>query len=161
MTGAHNTFPVTSLEPARRVATTDARHRGFTMIEVMIGIAIVAILAAISAPSYSDYVRRARLSSAFETLGSYRMRMEQSYQDNNNYGTGSNCQLTAAAATSYFQYTCALTNSGQGYTATATGIGLMAGYTYTTDASGANATTAFPRGSGLPAPCWWTRASDC
>ena len=154
MAGAFPAVEGTSLTPG-------AKLRGFTMIEVMIGLAIVAILAAISVPSYSDYMRRSRLSSAFEQLGTFRMRMEQSYQDNNNYGTGGNCTLSAPAATSYFQYSCALTNSGQGFTATATGTGQMSGYTFTTDASGSNATTAFPRGSSLPAPCWWTRVGDC
>lgn len=39
-------------------------NRGFTLVEIMIVIAIVAILAAIAVPSYQDYVVRARVSEA-------------------------------------------------------------------------------------------------
>ena len=137
-----------------------ALARGFTLIELMIAIAIITILAAVALPSYSDYVRRGQMAGAFETLGTYRMRLEQFYQDGNNYGV-TNCGVTAPSATSQFQFTCALTNSGQGFTATATGIGTMSGYTYTTDSSGANNTTAFPGGTGLPKACWWVHKGDC
>jgi type IV pilus assembly protein PilE len=134
--------------------------RGFTMIEVMITVAIVTILSAIALPSYADYVRRGQLSTAFEMLGTYQMRLEQAYQDGGNYGVNS-CSVAVPTTTSYFQYSCALANSGQGFTATATGINTMAGYTFTIDAGGAQVTTAFPGGSGLPKSCWWTRKSDC
>jgi len=134
--------------------------RGFTLIEMMITVAVMAILAAVALPSYSDFTRRANLTSAFEALGTYRIRLEQFYQDSNNYGVGT-CAVVAPATTSLFEYTCALTDSGQGFTAAATGVGTMAGYTYTTDAAGANVTTAFPHGSGLPKACWLTRATDC
>ena len=134
--------------------------QGFTLIEILIAIAVLTILAAIALPQYSAYTRRAQLSAAFESLGTYRMRMEQAYQDGGNYGA-TNCAVTAPTTTAYFQYTCALTNSGQGFTATATGVNMMAGYTFTTDAAGANATTAYPGGTGLPAACWWSRVGDC
>jgi len=134
--------------------------RGFTLIEMMIVVAVMAILAAVALPSYSDFTRRANLASAFEALGTYRMRLEQFYQDSNNYGVSS-CAMAAPATTTLFQYTCALTDSGQSFTATATGIGTMAGYAYTTDAAGTNSTTAYPDGSGLPKSCWLTRATDC
>ena len=141
-------------------ATPAARTRGFTLVELLIALAILVILAAIALPSYSDYVRRAQLSSAFETLGSYRMRLEQAYQDGGNYGV-TNCAVAAPGGTSYFSYSCTLTNSGQGFTATGTGTGMMSGYAYTTDAAGANTTTAFPRATTLPAACWWQKPGDC
>jgi type IV pilus assembly protein PilE len=137
-----------------------AHARGFTLIELLIAMAVLVILAAIALPSYSDYVRRGQLSAAFESLGTYRMRLEQAYQDSGNYGA-TNCAVTAPGSTSYFSFSCTLTSSGQGFTATATGTGMMSGYTYTTDANGNNVTTAFPRGTGLPASCWWQRVGDC
>ena len=118
------------------------------------------MLTAIALPSYADYVRRGQLSTAFEMLGIYQMRLEQSYQDGGNYGV-TNCAVAAPATTNYFQYSCALTNSGQGFTATATGVNNMAGYTFTIDAGGTQSTTAFPGGSGLPKTCWWIRKGDC
>jgi type IV pilus assembly protein PilE len=138
----------------------EASSGGFTLIEVMITIAIVTILAAVALPSYSDYVRRGHLSGAFEALGTYRMRLEQFYQDSNNYGVSA-CGVAVPGATPQFQFSCSLTDSGQGFTATATGVGAMAGYAFTTDAAGANATTAFPNATGLPKACWWLRPKDC
>ena len=54
--------------------------RGFTLIEIMIVVAIVAILSAIALPSYSDYVLRSKLPEAFSALSDQRIRLEQYYQ---------------------------------------------------------------------------------
>ena len=53
------------------------RSRGFTLIELMIAVAIVAILAAIAIPSYSEYIRRSRITEAISALSGMRVKMEQ------------------------------------------------------------------------------------
>ena len=51
--------------------------RGFTLIEVMIVVAIVAILATIAMPSYRDYLRRGQVPEAMTYLSDYRVKLEQ------------------------------------------------------------------------------------
>ncbi len=138
--------------------SADVRAQGgFTLIEVMITVGIVAILASIALPSYTAYVQRGRVPAALDALGSFYTRMEQRYQDTANYGS-TGCSLTPAAATN-FALSCTLTNSGQGFTATATGSGSMAGYTYTITHQGARATTVHPKGANTS--CWTTRGNTC
>src|SRR5690606_1858627 len=60
-------------------------NRGFTLIELMITVAIIAILAAVAVPSYQDYVRRGKVTEATATLAQFRIKMEQYFQDNQTY----------------------------------------------------------------------------
>ena len=55
--------------------------RGFTLIELMITVAIIAILAAVALPAYSTYVTRARITDAVKGLSEMRLKMEQYFQD--------------------------------------------------------------------------------
>ena len=125
----------------------------------MITVAIVAILAAIALPSYSAYVTRSRVPVALDALGSYYTRMEQRYQDVGNYANGATCAVALPAAGD-FTITCAISDGGQGFTATATGAGPVAGYAYTINHQGTRATTAHPK--GVPAAnCWSARGKTC
>ena len=148
--------------------------RGFTLIELMIVIAIVAILAAVALPAYGDYIRRGQLPEAFAGMADLRVKMEQYYQDNRQYGTsGGNCADVATptwaastptltyAGAQYFTFTCAVTNGGQGYTITANGSnGRAVGHTYTINHSNARTTTLF-KGAVVASTCWLTKGGEC
>jgi type IV pilus assembly protein PilE len=133
--------------------------RGFTLIEVMVTVAIVAIIASIAMPSYTAYLQRGRVPAALDGLNSYYSRMEQRFQDSNSYANGANCALPVPAAQD-FTITCVVANGGREFTATATGTGRMTGYAYTVNHLGVRRTTAHPKGAP-GANCWSTRGATC
>jgi type IV pilus assembly protein PilE len=142
------------------------KQSGFTLIEIFITVAIIAILSAIAIPQYQDYVTRGELPEAQAGLGAFRVQMEQYYQDNRKYGTGS-CGVTGTAVPQYkyFGHNCVLTNGDQGFTATATGTGKrVLGFVFTINEQNARMTTAAPSGWApaiMPATCFVTRKGSC
>ena len=127
-------------------------QRGFTLIEVLVTVAIVGILLAVAMPAYSDYVTRGRLSEAFSALSTAQSAAEQFWSNRRDY-TGFDGATTFPASTSNFTYS--LSNATpSSYTITATGTGKMAGFVYTINQSGNRATTGSPTGWGTSANCW-------
>ncbi|MDM0044634.1 type IV pilin protein [Variovorax dokdonensis] len=146
---------------------------GFTLIELMIVVAVIAILAAIAVPSYNDYIRRGQVAEAFGELASYRSKMEQYYQDNRNYGSAAACandptanSWNGFAATDHFTFGCQTgTATGdttqQSFTITATGSsGQAVGHVYTINELGKRTTTKF-KGSTVSAQCWLVKSASC
>jgi type IV pilus assembly protein PilE len=131
---------------------------GITLIELMVALAIVSVLVAVAMPSYRAYVVRSRLPAALDALTSYATRQEQAYQDGGNYGVA-NC-VASVPTPDNFTVACALGNNGQGFTATATGSGIVSGYAYSIDNLGIRRTVSHPR--GVPAAnCWSLKGASC
>jgi len=126
-------------------------QKGFTLIELMIVVAVIGILSAIAFPSYQDYVKRGKLADAFGALSSWSLRMEQVNQDNRSYLNGANCGV-AAPTVKDFTLTCTATATT--YTLTATGSGSVTNFEYTLNQTGTKtSTTAW----GNSTSCWVTK----
>lgn len=126
---------------------------GFTLIEIMITVAIVGILAAVAVPMYRDYVVRSRIPEATSGLASRQVRMEQYFQDTRTYVGAPDCTLNTTESR-FFDFSCAASPSATAFSLQAVGKGGMAGFTYTVNQSSQRATTAVPTGWTTSATCW-------
>ena len=149
----------------------NARVSGFTLMEVMITVAIIAILAAVALPNYFDYVTRSKITEAKTNLADMRTRLEQYFLDNRSYPAGcvapapgpapaGNIYLPAAAK--FFDVTCALTPTTYTVTASGNATGGMAGFRYTVNEANTRATLGTGSWGRTSAVCWVSRKNgDC
>lgn len=88
---------------------------GFTLLELMIVVAIIGILAAIAIPQYQDYVMRAKWQDTIQAVADLKIGMSECYQDNNEWASN---RCTSLPNLSSYGYT-------QAKTATATKYGAI------------------------------------
>ena len=132
-----------------------AQH-GFTLIELMVTVVIVAILAAIAVPSYTAYVVRGKIPDATSNLATKRVQMEQYFQDNRTYVGAPACNVDTTTS-QYFTFSCPAAPTAVTYTLQALGTGTMAGFIYTLDQDNNKVTVAAPAGWTTSATCWVTK----
>lgn len=124
---------------------------GFTLIELMVVVAIMAVLVAIGVPSYTSYVLKGKLTEGQTLLSDLQLRQEQYYADNRSYADG----MTPRSAGKYFTATsCVTSSANQSYICTARMT--SPSFSYTVNDGGAKTTT---KSDGSTVNCWLTSDS--
>ena len=141
--------------PASPRPSPRSTARGFTLIELMVAVALVAILAAAAVPNYREHVLRSQITDATQALADARAAMEQHYLNQRAY-TGGPCATARTVGT--FSIACTTAPTAETYTVTATGSQTTAGFTFAVDHHGTQRTLALPSSWGsVPSggyPCW-------
>ncbi len=111
-------------------------RNGFTLVELMVVVAIIGILSGIAYPSYTSYVMEARRGEAVAELARLQMEQEKWRASNTTYAN--TAQLGSPTLT---YYTLAVTaNTAASYTLTATATGAQTGDTGCTTLTVTNST---------------------
>ncbi len=114
-------------------------QQGFTLIELMIVVAIIGILAAIALPAYTQYTQKAKFAEVIQATAGMKTDVEVCAQESGDLTTcdgGANGVAANVASTNSTKYTATVTTQDGVITATAkTGVGLQdtttgSGYTY-------------------------------
>jgi type IV pilus assembly protein PilE len=149
------------------------KQHGFTLLELMIVLVIVAIISAIAIPAYQDYTIRSKIPMATSILSNTQVALEQWYQDNRTYAGGP----CSPAANDYFTFSCPSSGttgngtaypspnpSSTGYMILATGKGNMAGFDFVAGLDSTKgswkeswiSSTSHPNWNASQSNCWIT-----
>jgi type IV pilus assembly protein PilE len=142
----------------RHIFSHRDKSPGFTLIEVMITVAIIAILSAIALPGYRDYVTRGRIPEATTRLATLQAQLESYFQDNRTYVGFASCAATDTTSSKYFDFSCANLGTGT-FTLQAVGKNAMASFTFTVNQNNVKATPSVPTGWATSTTCW-VRSKD-
>lgn len=114
-------MPSQFVRPNRRPSPARGLVCGFTLVELMVAVAVIAILMAIAVPSYQQHVLRSRRADATSALGTIQQAQERYRANQQSYATSLASLGIASSLSPQGHYTLAITAaSATGYTLTAT-----------------------------------------
>lgn len=131
-------------------------NRGFTLVELMITVAIVAILATVAYPSYQDHVLKSRRADGISAIMNAAQRLERCYTQYGAYNNA-NCPSYAAVQDSqqgYYQVSFSAAATASTYTLRAVPRGAQADDTKCATLTLTQANQKGITGSGSVQDCW-------
>ena len=131
------------------------RQKGFSLIELMVVVVIIAIIASFAVPAYQDYVVRSRLTEATSLLAAKRVQVEQFYDNNRTYVNAPGCADDATSSKN-FTFSCANVAANT-YRLEATGKSTMSGFTLRIDQDNNRSTPSAGSGWSANNNCWVTK----
>ncbi|GEM_PF-179136 len=157
---------------------------GFSLIELMVAVAVVSILTAIALPSYTSYITRGHIPNATNGLSAASAQMEQFFQDYRSYaqvGTSPQPPCITPVTSGDFTISCtapatppaAMTAAGytpgvtaSTYTIVAIGSGTTAGFTYIISSNANSGISQWSQagtvwGSQVCASTWIMKSGTC
>lgn len=123
--------------------------KGFTLIELMIAVAIIGIIATIAVPQYTDYITQSRRTDGMSALLHMAALQERYYVQNNTYAAQADIDQVGGSSSKEGYYSIEIDSaSGSAFSITATAIGEQAG---DTDCPTLSINQA---GAKTPVACW-------
>jgi type IV pilus assembly protein PilA len=114
------------LQPTIKEFSMKAVQKGFTLIELMIVVAIIGILAAVALPAYQDYTARAKMSEVILAASACRTSITEVYQSGGS-GPGAmnwGCEVTGGVGAT--KYVAQIDTDGNGKVTVTVGTGINA-----------------------------------
>lgn len=128
------------------------KQSGFTLVELMIAVAVVTILALVAIPSYTSFVQKSARGDAMAVLMDMRLKQERYRQNNSSYAV-TLASVSIGTSSPNGKYNVAIVNAGAGtFLATATPAGTQASDscgTFAVDQNGPNTTGGYANNA-----CW-------
>ncbi|EGR2414425.1 TPA: pilin [Vibrio cholerae] len=123
LTALHTQTPTEGIMKAYK----NKQQQGFTLIELMIVVAVIGVLAAIAVPQYQNYVKKSAIGTALASASAYKTIVEDHIATNNNFpsisaafGIGTIAATSGALSATNTVVATVTQGSGQGATVTLT-----------------------------------------